>query len=304
MAVSLVAVSLVAKVSAHDPQMHTSLGWQAGNRPHTAADDDKTGAASMCIASGPPTTDSALIRLNTSNKSSIGTTTVLALTNSVTDIRLKSMDSRPPKRFLESLSPNADNADPIARMGTLREIGRNESIFSKGAAAKSVYKVETGCIRTFATLGNGRRADLAFYFPGDYFGLETRDRHSICAEAAVSSSVVAINRDALHALARADIAVARFLYDITERELQRMRDARLLLYLSASGRVAQFLVNQKRRSGGKVVELLMTRKDIADHLGLTIESVSRALTRLTAKAAISFESHRRVVVNIRKSLAA
>jgi CRP/FNR family nitrogen fixation transcriptional regulator len=194
--------------------------------------------------------------------------------------------------------------DLVDQIASRRLLARSGVVFRKNEPATSIYKVETGCIRTFAKLKSGRRADLAFYFPGDYFGLEARDRHVFFAEAAVPSAVLVAKRRTLNSLANKSADVARFLLDITGRELQRAQEMRLLLYLSASDRVGQFLLNlTKLNGGGRTVHLSMSRKDIADHLGLTIESVSRALTHLTAKCAISFDSHRQIRVNIRKSLA-
>src|SRR5215831_19063738 len=144
--------------------------------------------------------------------------------------------------------------DPIEQLGKRLSLDRNEKIFRKGGRATSIYKVDAGCIRTYAKLNGGERGDLSFYFPGDYFGLETRDEHRIFAEATTASSLTVIRRGTLNARARTDISIAKFLHEVTNRELQRMQDYRLMLYLSANDRVAQFLLNLKKRNG-KVVEL-------------------------------------------------
>ena len=66
---------------------------------------------------------------------------------------------------------------------------RKERIFRKGRSARHIYKVEFGCIRTFTKLNDGRRLVIAFYFPGDYFGLEMQAKHNVSAEAITPSMV-------------------------------------------------------------------------------------------------------------------
>jgi CRP-like cAMP-binding protein len=158
-----------------------------------------------------------------------------------------------------------------------------------------------GCITN--TLGfDLRQAQVsAFYFPRNYFGLEVRDKHIISAEAITPSMVLIIRRQALTLRAATDIAVAKHLLAITNVELQRAQNHSLLLRnKSAHERVANFLFELKKRNRRKEVDLLMSRQDIADHLNLKIETVSRALTRLEKKSVISFLTHRRIAVHIRQ----
>lgn len=131
-----------------------------------------------------------------------------------------------------------------------------------------------------------------------------RATHNVSAEAITPSTVLAIGRKVLISLAVTDSAVATEMLRITNVELQRAQTHSLLLRNSADERVANFLLEMKKRNRSREVDLLMLRRDIADYLNLTIETVSRALARLEKSSAISFLTYRRVAVNIRGPLAA
>jgi CRP/FNR family transcriptional regulator, nitrogen fixation regulation protein len=188
-------------------------------------------------------------------------------------------------------------------MGVTKLYAKAEKIFRAGKPARHIYKVESGCVRTYAT-GKGGRIVSDFYFDGDYFGLEMRDKHAVSADAVAASTIRVIGRRAIATRIATDIAVAKHMLAITNAELQRTQAHGLLLRSAAHERVANFLFEMKKRNRRKEVYLLMSRRDIADHLNLTIESVSRALARLKKGSVISFLSHRRVAVHIRKRLAA
>jgi CRP-like cAMP-binding protein len=115
--------------------------------------------------------------------------------------------------------------------------------------------------------------------------------------------VLVVKRSAVTALAARDGAVARELFDLSSRELRRMQNRVLLLIKSAQERVASFLLEMaERAAAGNVVELPMSRQDIADYLGLTIETVSRTLTCLESAAAIEVPTSRRIVLRNRSAL--
>jgi CRP/FNR family nitrogen fixation transcriptional regulator len=182
-------------------------------------------------------------------------------------------------------------------MGTPTSFSPNEKIFGKGEPAEYLYKVEFGCIRTCDTLNGGRRWIDTFYFPGDFFGLEAREEHTISAESITPSSVRIIERKALVSRAARNIVVVKYLLDIMAMELQRTKDHNLLLLKGAQERIVDFLLDMKNRTQGQnEVDLPMTRLDIADYLGLSIETVSRVLTRLKGASAISFLTSRRVIL--------
>jgi len=121
-------------------------------------------------------------------------------------------------------------------------------------------------------LSDGRRQISAFYLPGDRFGFEMGAEHSFSAEAISEAKVLVIKRTAILALAARESDVARQLWVATSRELERMQNPTMLLIKTAQERVATFLLEMADRiRTTNDVQLPMTRQDIADYLGLTIE---------------------------------
>jgi CRP/FNR family transcriptional regulator, nitrogen fixation regulation protein len=191
----------------------------------------------------------------------------------------------------------------IKLMGAPMSFARNAEIYGEGEPADYLYKVISGTVRTYKVLSDGRRQIGAFYMPGDVFGLETGDEHTFSAEAISGAKVLVIKRSALVALAERDNEVARQLWALTGRELSRVQDHILLLIKTAQERVVGFLLEMaERASSNGALELPMSRQDIADYLGLTIETVSRTLTTLENAAAIELPTSRRIVLRNRSAL--
>jgi CRP-like cAMP-binding protein len=191
----------------------------------------------------------------------------------------------------------------IELMGAPMPFGRNAEIYGENEPAEYLYKVISGTVRTYKVLNDGRRQIGAFYLPGDVFGLEIGDDHTFSAEAIIDSKVLVIKRSSVVALAARDSEVARQLWAMTAGELQRAQDHIMLLIKTAQERVAGFLLEMAKRSAASTeVDLPMSRQDIADYLGLTIETVSRTLTQLEKGAAIAVPTSRRIVLRNRAAL--
>ena len=187
--------------------------------------------------------------------------------------------------------------DALDMMGAPISFVRNAEIYGENEPAQYLYKLVSGTIRTSKILNDGRRQIGEFYMPGDIFGLEMGNDHSFSAEAITDAKVIVVKRSAVEALATRDNDVARQLWATTGRELQRMQEHILLLIKTAQERVAGFLLDMAARLKSTTeVELPMSRQDIADYLGLTIETVSRTLTMLENSAAIALPSSRRIVL--------
>jgi CRP/FNR family transcriptional regulator, nitrogen fixation regulation protein len=202
---------------------------------------------------------------------------------------------------------DAIEAEPLGQsmqlMGATMSFPRNSEIFGENEPADYLYKVVSGSVRTYKILSDGRRQIGGFYLPGDVFGFQCDDEHSVSAEAISDAKVLVIKRSALNALASRDAAIARELFALTSRELWRMQKRVLLLIKNAQERVVSFLLEMAERvSAGNAIELPMSRQDIADYLGLTIETVSRTLTSLECAAAIEVPTSRRIVLRNRSAL--
>jgi CRP/FNR family nitrogen fixation transcriptional regulator len=191
----------------------------------------------------------------------------------------------------------------IEMMGAPMPFARNAEIYGENEPAEYLYKVVSGSVRTYKVLNDGRRQIGAFYLAGDMFGLEVGDVHTFSAEAIVNSKILVIKRSALVSLATRDNEIARKLWTMTAGELQRVQAHILLLIKTAQERVAGFLLEMSARAPvGNEIDLPMSRQDIADYLGLTIETVSRTLTQLENTAAIAVPTSRRIVLRNRAAL--
>jgi CRP-like cAMP-binding protein len=187
--------------------------------------------------------------------------------------------------------------------GATAPFRRNAEIYGDKEDAEYVYKVVSGSVRTYKVLTDGRRQIGAFYLTGDVFGLERGDKHTFSAEAVANCLVLVIKRRALVVRASRDLDIARMLWTITAAELQRTQNHVMLLNKTAQERVASFLLDMAVRSSATdEIELPMPRQDIADYLGLTIETVSRTLTQFENSAMIAIPSARRIAFRNRQAL--
>jgi CRP/FNR family nitrogen fixation transcriptional regulator len=181
--------------------------------------------------------------------------------------------------------------------GALLSFTANAEIYGEGEPADCVYKVVSGAVRTYRILSDGRRQIVAFYLAGDIFGLEAGPDHPHCADAIGNSVVMSVKRALVESEASEDRAVARQIWQHTASELRGARSHSLLLVQSAEERVKYFLQQMAARNGqSNTIVLPMARQDIADYLGLTIETVSRTLTLLEARSQIALPSSRKVVL--------
>lgn len=214
--------------------------------------------------------------------------------------------------------------DPAPRPTSLRTLGMtsdsdpkvslNEFTYKKGTEiygekepADYVYQVKSGAARSYKLLSDGRRQIGAFHLAGDIFGLENGSEHRFTAEAIVKTTVRLIKRRSLELVAESDAMVARNLLTLTTDNLQHAEDHMLLLGRKTSlERVAAFLTEMDRRlTAAGVMALPMSRRDIADYLGLTLETVSRALSRLHELGILGFlgTNQRQIVLLDRQHLA-
>jgi CRP/FNR family transcriptional regulator, nitrogen fixation regulation protein len=188
-------------------------------------------------------------------------------------------------------------SDSIDVPGALMPFGRDAEVYGENEPAEYLYKVISGAVRSYKILADGRRQIQAFHLPGDVFGFELEDEHTHSAETIIESRVLIVRRSAVQALAARDHDAARELWTLTARELQRVQRHVTLLIKTAQERVVSFLLEMADRAPiGNAVQLPMSRQDIADYLGVTIETVSRTLSSLETAATIELPNSRRIVL--------
>ena len=202
-----------------------------------------------------------------------------------------------PASLLRGYAEPVRHAPEAKSLGSRRVLAKDEELFGEGDRAAFFYKVVSGAVRTSKLLSDGRRQIDAFHLPGDLFGIEAGEEHRFSAEAVGDAVVVAYRRCSLESLATSDPALAGQIVSAMMRALERAQDHMLLLgRKSAMEKIATFLLDLSARLEEDQVDLPMSRTDIADHLGLTIETVSRSLTQLERQRVIALPAHRRSIV--------
>lgn len=162
-----------------------------------------------------------------------------------------------------------------------------EEVYAQGERADRLYRVEFGAVRIYRLLADGRRQISAFHLPGEVFGFETDGTHHFFADAVAATGLRTLPRPVAGGLS-AEIM------DSMVRCLVRTQEHLLVVgRQNAVERIAAFLLDMAERQGGlQQFDLPMSRADIGDYLGLTIETVSRVISRLRAQGAIELVSLR------------
>lgn len=194
----------------------------------------------------------------------------------------------------------------LERIGARHGFTRDAEIYAEGDAADCWYKVVAGAVRICKLLADGRRHIAEFCFGGDCFGLDAAAERVFSAEAVGDAIVMRYPRRATDRLIEEDPRVSRRLCEATLRDLAHAQTRMLLLArMTAPERVASFLLELSERSDRKrTVEVPMSRTDIADYLGLTIETVCRVLSAFKRDGAIAIPSSHRIELCDRAALAA
>jgi CRP/FNR family nitrogen fixation transcriptional regulator len=184
-------------------------------------------------------------------------------------------------------------AEVMERLGLKMHYAKDEEIFAQDEDADLVHLVVSGAVRTTRLLSDGRRQVGAIYYPGDLIGLETHAIHRFSAEAICPSAVLVVRRSALRAFA-GEGQLDRAIWEAARRELERTQEHLLVLgRKTACEKVASFLMSLAQREPAERVQLPMSRQDMADYLGLTIETVSRMLTQLQGASVVEFDGSRK-----------
>jgi CRP/FNR family transcriptional regulator len=181
-----------------------------------------------------------------------------------------------------------DNAElhELAHLGRHVRFAACETVFAQEEMTTSFYNLLEGVMRLYKLLPDGRRQIIGFALPGDFLGLAASTRHNFSADAIGNAVLCRFSKSAFALFSRDRPDLLRRINELAVRELSRAQDHMVLLgRRSAEEKVATFLIGWRDRlirvSGPSPrVPLPMSRQDIADYLGLTIETVSRTFTKL------------------------
>jgi CRP/FNR family transcriptional regulator len=183
---------------------------------------------------------------------------------------------------------------------SLRRVEAKEFVFAEGDPTTHVFRVETGAVALYKVLADGRRQIVGFAYRGDLIGLGAEGEHVMNAQAVKPTRLRCLPMAMLHHSAAKDPAIGFKLYQALARELAATRDLMLTTgQRSAAERVVSFLLALSRRTerngqSASEFELPMTRSDIGDFLGLSIETVSRTFTKLKTLGLIELPQSNRV----------
>lgn len=193
-------------------------------------------------------------------------------------------------------------SDPgLDRYGSVILAKRNKTVVAQGQPADYVINVVTGALRIVRLLPDGRRHISSFLLPGDFFGLTESAQYTQSLEAVADTTLIRYPRRSLETLLRTNSTANRHFFNLLCAQLTSTQEDLLLLgRKNAVERLASFLLAlAERASPGspqpQAVDLLMKRGDIADYLGMTVETVSRILTQLRSRKIIDLPTVNHVV---------
>lgn len=182
--------------------------------------------------------------------------------------------------------------EALAGIGAVVNLARERELYGQGDGAEFCYQVVSGCLRTVKLMEDGRRQVAAFFLPGDCLGFDDIGQHDFSAQAVTDVVLRRYRRREVEALADRQPRLARALRGLAAANLRVVYDRLLLLgRKTASERIASFLLEMaERQRHARAVALPMSRVDIADHLGLTVETVCRMITHLRREGTIGLVS--------------
>lgn len=188
----------------------------------------------------------------------------------------------------------------LQAVGTRVRFTRGETIFTEGDAATKIYRVLCGAVRLCKHMPDGRRQIVEFIHDGDFFGLMPVTGYAFTAEAVNDAVVVSYPRPQVEKYGEQFASVRRRLFSLLSDQMLGMHSHLVMLgRQTAKERLAAFLCKLVERAdagNGDTVDLPMTRQDIADYLGLTIETVCRELSALKKAHIISAPDLNSIVI--------
>jgi len=204
-----------------------------------------------------------------------------------------SLQTLQPTRSIPVIAPRQSTApdalDLLEQFGTTVAVQREHEIHGQGDATEHCWRILSGCVRTVKLMEDGRRQVAEFSFPGDLLGLDDLGTHDFAAEAVTDVTLRRYPRRMVESLADSHASLARRLRSMALTNLRNAHERMVTLgRKTAVEKVASFVLEMQRRAaaGRRMVEVPMSRTDVADHLGLTVETVCRILAHLKREGTV------------------
>ena len=201
-----------------------------------------------------------------------------------------------------------DQLKVFSEISDEKEFRDKQTIFLQQGPSKHLYNITKGNIKIYKLLSDGRIQIIGFLYPGDFFGSYKRGKYNYSAEAIGNVRLCVFKQEVLDEYLEKNMNLSKELLHITSHELTLAQDRMGVLgKMNANERVAKFILNisdQRARIGWQdnPISLPMTRQDIADYLGLTLETVSREITRFKTSNLIKAMTSKQIFINDREKL--
>jgi CRP/FNR family transcriptional regulator, anaerobic regulatory protein len=205
---------------------------------------------------------------------------------------------------------DCDDLGAMRRLGWSLSLREGQPLFHEGDPATRIFTLTRGALKLYKLLPDGRRQIMGFMFPGDFLGISVDEEHAFTAEAVADSQLCWFPRIRFGEFAEGHPQLERELYRLAAHELAAAQAQMILLgRKTATERLASFflmMLDRAERNGGGIVRMIdlpMSRIDIADYLGLTKETVSRMLATLKSLRVVRLDALDRIEVLDRGRLA-
>tara|TARA_B100001059_G_scaffold232922_1_gene271736 strand:+ start:152 stop:865 length:714 start_codon:yes stop_codon:yes gene_type:complete len=191
----------------------------------------------------------------------------------------------------------------FSEISTNKKFKNKVNIFLQQDEAKKFYNITEGNVKIYQLMDDGRIQIIGFLYPGDFFGSFKKGKYNYCAEAIGDVHVCVFEQNKLDSYIEKNVSLVKELLNQTSHELTLVQDRISVLgKFDATERLSKFIVNiseQRKKIGwqNNPISLPMTRQDIADYLGLTIETVSREISKLKTSNIIKIISPKQIFIN-------
>jgi len=196
----------------------------------------------------------------------------------------------------------------FSEISSERNYKNKENIFLQQEASTNLYNITEGNVKVYHLLSDGRIQIIGFLYPGDFFGSYKLGKYNYSAEAIGEVKLCVFKQEVLDKYLGKNMNLAKELLHMTSHELTLAQDRiGVLGKMNANERMAKFILNisnQRARIGWQdnPISLPMTRQDIADYLGLTLETVSREITKLKISNIIKVMNSKQFFINNKSAL--